>query len=224
MAIAHVCLHCGTTLTRVRPHRDPHYSLLLVVCPDCGQAWVRSRHPIQHRWRAYLRAQRSVGTLVLQVCLLGGLATATVASIGWLDFKMVRMSYEALLQRTRAALVFMGVVLPLSVGVWLTAGLSHWRRWVAWVAWTTLIAFLLSIEPILQPLLVKFKAFCGLAVIPTPVEVDWWVHKLAILGGIMLIATAGIVFGRGLRAAHGRHRRHRWRQRRVRMRATRIAA
>lgn len=224
MAIAHVCMQCGMALTRLRPSRDPHYRLPIVTCTNCGQAWVRRRHPIQQRWRAYTGVQTSVCTILLKMLLLVPLIAATVGIIMGVESMLQEVNLRYALRHERWSLAYMTIPLPVLVGIWLTAGLSHWRRWMAWAAWTGLIGCLLAIEPIIEPLLGRLAELCGLSVTPASFAVDQWLHRLGILGATMVIATAGIPLGRGLQAAFARHRAHRWRKRRRRLRARRAGA
>lgn len=215
-------MQCGMALTRLRPSRDPHYRLPMVTCPTCGQASVRRRHPIQQRWRAFTRAQTSVCALLLQILLLVALAAATVGSIKWIE-QMVRRgpSIRYQLQHESWLIAYTGILPAVLVGIWLTAGLGHWRRWRAWAAWGCLIACLLAIEPIVdspgRPV-VEVSRFYA---IPGSFDMQLWFHRLAILGVTMVIATAGIPIGRGVRAAYARNRALRWRKRRRRLRARR---
>lgn len=222
MAIAHVCMQCGMALTRLRAGRDPHYRLPMVTCTNCGQACVRRRHPIQRRWRAFARAQTSVCALLLQILLLVALAAATVGSIKWIE-QMVRRgpSIRYQLQHDGWLIAYTGILPAVLVGIWLTAGLSHWRRWWAWAAWGCLIACLLAIGPLLHSLGAPVVEVPRFYVVPGSFGLQQWLHRLAILGAIMVIATAGIPLGRGLRTAFARHRAHRWRKRRKRLRARR---
>lgn len=51
MPISHTCPTCLTELARVRALPDPHYGLPVVVCPGCGRAVVRTKHPDRVFWR-----------------------------------------------------------------------------------------------------------------------------------------------------------------------------
>ncbi len=218
-------MQCGMALTRLRPSRDPHYRLPMVTCTNCGQASVRRRHPIQQRWRAFTRTQTSVCALLLQILLLVALAAATVGSIKWIE-QMVRrgpnIRYQ--LQHESWLIAYTGILPAVLVGIWLTAGLSHWRRGMAWAACGCLIACLLAIGPLLDSPGIPVVEISRFYVVPGSFDMPQWLHRLAILGVTMVIATAGIPLGRGLRAAYARHRAHRWRKRRTRLRARRAGA
>ncbi len=224
MAIAHVCMQCGMALTRLRPSRDPHYRLPMVTCTNCGQASVRRRHPIQQRWRAYTRVQTSVCTILLKMLLLVALIAATVGIITGVESMLQEVNLRYALRHERWWLASMTIPLPVLVGIWLSAGLGHWRRWRAWAAWGCLIACLLAIEPIVdspgRPVVEVSRVYA----IPGSFDMQLWFRRLAILGVTMVIATMGIPLGRGLRAAFARHRAHRWRKRRKRLRARRAGA
>ena len=64
----------------------------------------------------------------------------------------------------------------------------------------------------------------GADVTPQPLGVVRWLVQLAVLAGMLVMATAGIPLGHRLRAAHARHRASRWRRRRFKWRARRVAA
>ena len=217
MGIAQVCMRCGTALTRVRPIREPRYGLRLVLCPKCGAAGVKRRHPIQQSWRTSLRVQRSVCTLLLQIVLLAGLVMGSVGSISGLADSPSNLT--DMLRHDKWALAGPGVALPLLVGIWLTVGLGHWPRGSAWAVWAGLLTCLLAIEPILDAPGPPAVEVFGLTAIPGSFDMERWLRRLLILAVMLAIATGGIPIGRLLRGLHEKNRRARFRKRRARLRA-----
>ncbi len=151
MAIAHVCVHCGWDLARVRPAREPHYGMMLVRCPHCGAAAVRSRHPVQKAWREFLRLDfaltligvRLVGIVALtffwSVACVIGLALASR-----LGSEESRIDPEA-----RLLIAIFYFALPLLLGAFLSAAFAHiarWKVWLGWLAWSAAVLAIISLH------------------------------------------------------------------------------
>jgi hypothetical protein len=207
----------------VRPVRDAVYALTLVICPGCGSACVRRRHPLQRWTRSARSAVKAALVLTLQCLALFMLASIAVASIGELEFMTRPRNILMMLSDERWALLSMAV-LQVFVGMWLTAGLSHWRRWTPWAAWAGLIACLLSIELIVEAPGPPPAEVLGVPLLPGSLEFGRLVHRLAILGAVLIIAAAGIPLGLMALKLHAKNRAIRWRKRRRRLRRERLTA
>ncbi len=135
MAISHLCLHCGIDLAHIRPRREPHYGLSIIRCPDCQTVSVRRRHPLWRFWSTLRRLDWALTVLVANACALTALLIAMVTGVIW----FVSLSSTSLpgpdwseSDWIQAGLLL--IALPMLIGTWLTAGLSHWRRAPAWLA------------------------------------------------------------------------------------------
>ena len=217
MGTAHVCATCGRSLARTRPLEDPRYGLMLVHCRGCGARWVRRRHPIQQRWRAALRVKRSVCALVAQLVLLVGLALGCMTAVHLLESS--RSDLASRLWHEPLMMVNVGILLPMVTGLWLTVGLSHWRRPAAWGAWAALVACLLTVQSYADARVPPLVELLGVAVIPGSADVERWLRRLLTLGIVLAIAVSGVPVGRILLRVYARNRQLRFRKRRARQRA-----
>ena len=230
MAIAHVCMQCGMSLTRLRPSRDPHYHLPMVTCPSCNTVCTRSVHPLQRWHLTAIRVRGTLCALVLQILAAVALGWLMPAGAAWFGRQVIHGLPVALLaERHRFALALFGLAVPIATGVWLTAGLGHWRPATAWRTWIAVIVALLCVDTILI-ILADLPPATGVSwlnlvrreyelhVFPVLIE---RIASLIALTAMLVVATAGIPLGRGLRAAFARHRAHRWRKRRTRLRTRR---
>ncbi len=225
MAIAHVCLSCGADLARIRVIRDPHYRLPIVICPDCGEACVRRVDPILQRWRAAQPVAVAMCILLLQVLIVLSLATATVLVVDVVpDILPVRISgnvFDILYDQSLAAMV-VGVTLPVLTGVWMTAGLGHWRPWLARAVWGLLIAGLLSWD-VLQ---LAFETIGNELGIVSGIGAEAhlklafydWLLRVVVLFVFLMLTFVGSPLGAVLLKVHARRRRRRWSRRRARLR------
>lgn len=164
MPVAHVCISCGTSLSRVRAQRDPHYDLMLVVCPACGVACVRRRHPLQAGWRRFRTAQNSVRHAVfLTIATIAFLAGSIFGAALTLDlFRAIGTSWTRLhgdvltgrVSGWRVPHWMQGSGEPFSpivfvffsslAGLALAFGLTHWRRSMlipVWVGMWNVVVF-----------------------------------------------------------------------------------
>ncbi|MHC4413652.1 MAG: hypothetical protein ACYS0G_00055 [Planctomycetota bacterium] len=220
MAISHVCLTCGFDLARARVRPEPHYALPVALCPGCGEAAVRRMHPGQRGWRSLLRLKTSLVALILQLSLLlalSGSVTAVCVQTGDAWFRGIIVS-----EKEMVILVFLAFgLVPISLGVWLSAGLSHTRRLAAWLVFSGLILFLISLDCIGDPVTRRLLDACGMTISLADYRWDLLSARLVVLITIMTVATAGIPLGRLALAAHRQWRRSRWQARRRRLRARR---
>ncbi len=221
MAISHLCLSCGFDLAWVRARRDPHYALPLIICPDCGEASVRRRHPGVHGWRVALRLGTSLVVLAVQLgvllCSVAAITGVCVEGERWARGDLIGTSNEKVL----FAMLAFGA-LPVLVGTWLTAGLGHLSRRWTWPAFALLVAFVISIDTIAVPAAQRLVEAIGLAVETREVRWAQFAGRLSVLAGLMVVATAGIPLGLLARAGHHRFRqgcrqarRRRYRSRRA---------
>jgi hypothetical protein len=221
MANSHLCITCGFDLARVRARPDPHYALPMVLCPGCGEAAVRRMHPSRHAWRTLLRVKTSIVAIALQSALLLGFTAGVVAVCVFVGERWARgiLAVPGDEEQVLAVLAF--GALPIALGAWLTAGLSHIGRFRVWLAFSILALLLISLDCVGDPLLRRGLETCGLAVSPGDFRWDWFTARLVVLIAIMTVATAGIPLGAAALAAEHRWRRDRWRARRRRIRARR---
>ncbi len=221
MAISHLCLSCGFDLARVRARPDPHYALPLVSCPDCGTAAVRRMHPSLRAWRTVVRLKTSLAVLVFQLALLIGFASAVVAVCVLVGEEWVRgeLAVSDRLELIVAILAF--GVLPVLLGTWLTAGLSHVKRLRAWLAFAILALVLISLDCVGEPVARHLLDGCGLSLQQTDFRWDRFGARLVLLAAIMTTAIAGIPPGMLVRAGYRQWRCRSWRARRRRLRARR---
>jgi len=225
MAIAHVCIQCGWDLARVRPVRDPHYGLPLVICPQCHGTCVRRRHPIQQKWRAFLRLKTSLCAMFWHAVLLMLLLMFNVSTVVGLAEAAQGNRFSELLDERREVPVAFAVglaVVLLITGTWLTAGLAHIRRWKVWMGWTVAVGLCSSID-IVEHLLGRWLGIDWLLA-SNPELTRVWLLRMGMLAIMTVIALAGIPLGHRLQSAYRRHRRYYWRKRRARIRRRRIAA
>jgi len=221
MADSHLCLSCGSDLARVRARQEPHYGLPLVICPACGAAAVRRRHPLVRGWRTLRQLGTSAGVLAFQVAALGagvGLVTSACIALGE---DLVRGRLGRLETDQMATLLLMLVILSVALGTWLTAGLRHWRRSAAWVFFGGLVLVLLAADTVMRPVLTLVLRAGGFAEYAYSLELDEFVARSMCLAGILAVATAGIPLGTGLGGAGRILRRALVRGRRRRLRARR---
>lgn len=233
MGASHICLACGTDLARVRPAVEPRYGLAAVTCRGCGGVAVRLQ-PSMSGWRRGLRVYIALRAIVLRMAVGAALMCFSVAAVMGLEYAAEQRGRTTLDLRLLlggderysewdrfGALLLMGVWVgvQLAVGVFLTAGLAHWRpRRLPWVAWAGVLAMLLSLEPLLFPA----RAAMGWA-LGDPVRYEGptmlaWGLRLAMGLGAMVFSLPGVplsgVFV--LAAEAGRRRRFRRRRRRQR--------
>jgi len=223
MAISHLCISCGFDLARVRVRPDPFYALPIVICPDCGDAAVRRRHPMQQAWRTVLRLKTSLIALAFQLAMLIGggaavIATCVLVGDAW------AVGDLAFPQREELIVAFFAFgVLPVALGAWLTAGLGHMRRLPVWLFLSLAALVLISLDCVGEPLARRALEAFGLSLTPIDFRWDLLAARVAMLTAIMTIALAGIPLGMLARVGHRRWRRNRWRARRRRLRARRTS-
>jgi hypothetical protein len=198
----------------VRVAPDPHYGLPMVTCPRCGATAVRRRDPVEARLRSTRRVLASLSTLGLQIVtliLFMSLVTVVCNELRIEDVERVLRG-----EPRPVAEVFYGLlVVPIAVGAWLTAGLGHWPRWAAWAAFFLLALAVVSINVILEPLVMR-------TVLDHDVRwaASWslWQRRAGVLAVIVIVATMGIPIGRLCRGMHAGAVRWLWRARRRRLR------
>jgi hypothetical protein len=218
MAIAHVCIGCGSDLARLRPRREPHYGLNLVTCPGCGLASVRRRHPVWSGWRRGRRAGVSIVVLAARLIITLFLSALNVfAALGLLALYNDMQRGGSAPPGYAAFFVLMLGLLALVTGVWLTAGFEHIARWkvvIGWLAWMALILVVLSLH---GPLGRELDPRGWLDHAPS---VTAWIAEglqhvampATFAAGLMLLAALpGIFLGHGLLWLTRLVRRARWR-------------
>ncbi len=225
MAIAHVCLGCGADLARTHVIRDPHYRLPLVICPGCGEACVRRVDPILQRWRAFQPAALALCALLVQLLIVFLLAPATALVIDAVpDFLPVPITGNVfdLLDNQSISAMVVGVTLPVLTGVWMTAGLGHWRPWLARAVWGLLIAGLLSWDV----LRLAFETIGNELGIVSGIGAEAhlklafydWMLRVLVLFVFLMMTFAGSPLGAVLLKIHAQRQNRRWSRRRARLR------
>jgi hypothetical protein len=224
MAIAHLCVNCGLDLARVNPRREPIYGLAIVSCPRCAVVAVRRLHPLRKWLRLAIRLDAALVALLIQISLLVALTALWMHAVVGLASLLTTERWIDFAREQPGSLVADVLVIPLLVGAWLTAGLSHWRRVLAWGGWLAWIAGWLAItmiEPTYRPL--------SFGTVPELFKLNWttftqallaeWLLPVGITALLLVIATTGIPLGyAALRVASAfRSWRWRWRRRRRRL-------
>ena len=221
MAISHLCLQCGADLAPVRAQREPIYGLPLVICPWCGTAAVRRVHPLRQRWRTMQRLSIALGILGGQAMLLAGFITLTIIVCVHFADLLVKTGLDAHEPDNGFVLALCFGALPVALGAWLTAGLSHWRRLAAWGSFGGLLLICLSFDTIIAPAFTQLTD--GLNVTAAPIDCRWspWAARVAVLLALLSIAGAGLPVGRLILAGLALTRSLLWRRRLRRQRARR---
>jgi hypothetical protein len=221
MAISHLCTSCGLDVARVRALREPLYGLPLVTCPRCGVHAVRRRHPLIARWRQILRLKTSVLVMLVQAALAVGLTLGTVgACIIWAQ-RWLGGGIDVGDERIVAGMAVGFLCLPAALGLWLTAGLGHWRAGTQWAVFAAVVTALLSLDTVVAPAVMHGLVAVGGEEPPLPWGFEHLFVRGMILGLVLIVAAAGVAPGRLLMLGFARFRAARWRARRRRFRARR---
>jgi hypothetical protein len=217
-SISHICTRCGVDLARVRPTIDPQYALPLVTCPRCAQVAVRRHHPLPLTARRAWRAAWAVVALLVQMSLVVLITVLSLERIHRLAEFVERSLGGLRLHREDAVglAVFAGI--GVVVGVWLTAGLSHWRRasafvgWGLWlVVWIWIIHVFLAIGAAIDAVAgSRFWRFIDFEAIA--------LHSEAVVP-LLSVAFLGVPIGLAARRTVAHVRSERWRSRRAKRRA-----
>lgn len=149
MAIAHICLNCAQDLARQPAILDPHYSLPLVVCPNCNKASVRRPNFYSAKYKSMLRIITVFSTLLFQALFIITLAGATVAWIFLIGHVVFRMNDAELSQLHVSNVIVAFVLTSLATGAWLTAGLSHIPKFKTWIGWSVFLVIVSAITSII---------------------------------------------------------------------------
>lgn len=224
MAMSHICLTCGLDLARVRPFHDSHYGLPLIVCPQCGTATARRKHPLVVCWRRFCRVIRALLAVALQLLTLGGLTALTMVFCIIAAHDVIRGRLPGPDDSVGRPIV-LGLVALLSVGIgaWLTIGLAHWRRWVAWAAFSACVAALMSLDVLVAPFVISMLDRSLVGHIHLLFRPELWYIRLALLAAMMVVAVVGVPAGGALRRVWQVVSRNRWKARRRRIRRRRNA-
>ena len=211
MAISHLCTNCGSDLARIRARREPRYGLPLIVCPRCGTCAVRRRHPLPRRYRSGKRLMVSLAVLVAQLGLLVAFTVLAIVVCVQFGDAFMRGDIEPSRPEMTVLAVLSFGVLPLALGMWLKAGLSHWRRPVAWLVFALVVLPMLSIDTLLLPWLARSIPSLDLTLQWDSCRWDLWLGRASALAALMSVALLGIPAGAGLGRLHDLARRGLWR-------------
>lgn len=211
MAIAHICLNCAKDLARQPALREPHYSLPLVICPDCNKASVRVPNYYSAKYKNLLRIITVFLTLLVQALFIIALAGATVAWVFLIGDVVFSMT-DAEIARLHLTNIIVAIILTsIATGAWLTAGLSHIPKFKAWIGWSVLLVIVTSIAFTIY-FLSELNSAPNLALAAILAVLIIIVTSPAIIA-IMLFATAGIPLGNFFLRMHRIFVRERWRWR-----------
>ena len=148
MAIAHLCLTCGTDLARTRPRREPYYGLPIITCPKCAAVSVRRVHPIWSRWKNFRRVDAALRILATQLILAALLAViSTMLCISLLIALAGELRGKP--EDHLGWVLFCSFAIAPVTGTWLTAGFSHLQRWRVWLGWWLFMVLLLIITAVI---------------------------------------------------------------------------
>ena len=211
MAIAHICLNCAKDLARQPAIVDPHYSLPLVICPDCNKASVRRPNYYSAKYKSLLRIITVFLTLLVQTLFIIALAGATVAWVFLIGDIIFSMN-DAELSRLHVTNIIIAFALTsIATGAWLTAGLGHIPKFKVWIGWSVFLVFVTSIALTIY-LLSELNGAPNLASAAILAVLMIIVTSPPIIA-IMVFATAGIPLGNFFLYLHRIFTRERWRWR-----------
>jgi len=229
VAISHVCMSCGFDLARVEPATDPELNVPLVLCPTCGGASVRRRHPIIKFWRTARRADTALSIMFVQLVA----ASLLVASLAGMAYGLARIAADdgvstpafligAFAERGeetrhgnriirhdggRDVAVATALAISAIAGVWLTATLGHLRLWKRWVGWSALLLAAVSLGWLGWAYTSLMATLLGAADRVAPVDAGMWWGRVTLMVGfivVMLIASPLGLGGRWvIRTARG---------------------
>ncbi len=221
--MSHICLDCGWDLARVRAFREPRYGLPLVLCPRCGAAATRRRHPAIMRCRQFWRAIHTAVALVSQLGAFSGLCTLLSVCCVVIadDLRRGRMPgpTDAL---SRGLVIGLVLLLCVGVGAWLTVGLAHWRRWIAWSSFSIWMVLVVGADVWLAPCAIWLLDQIATVDVRLTFRPEFWFTRMGVLAVLMVAAVAGIPVGSALQRLWKAIRKQRWRARRRRLRLRRL--
>lgn len=232
MAKAHVCMECGTDLARVRVRREPHYHLLLVVCPGCRAVSVRRHHPIIARYRQARLVTLAIATVIVQLGLIGLFTFLNLMSAVTLLFSVLEVPQRRSDEDILILAVMAVVVVPVATGAWLSVSFHHLRRWKVWMGWFTFMlvppGVLGWVRAMSEEFILGDATWLGAASDSFAVSVAVSTILFLIVASgplivMMIVATAGIPLGLGIVWVHRWLQRALWRMRLRRARHWRIA-
>jgi hypothetical protein len=224
-------MSCGYDLARERVSRDPHYDLPMVKCPRCRTLAVRTIPQIVTAWKRFVRLDWTMSTLLVQ-CIACGLITLgmTICTVTACELytslaEGMVPNNDRLINAGIAVVLFAGVI-----GTWLTVAFHHWPRGLQWPVWWCV--WIIGVH------FIPFFAFSPIGVtwpgaVPTEYAEGWgermrwlWLHVTVpatmAVSVLILLSISGVLPGllilRGMRLMQ----RMRWRQRRRRLRNSRI--
>jgi hypothetical protein len=129
MAIAHICLQCGTDLAHARPVREPHYGWRLVTCPRCGWHVVRRRHPVWSKWIWLRRIDWALTVMAVHLLIGLGMLAAALSMPPLVLLMIVTFRPGSSDWITGAAWLGAAFVsAAVATGAWLTVAFGHLRR------------------------------------------------------------------------------------------------
>lgn len=129
---------------------DPHYGLPVVVCPGCGRAVVRTKHPDRVFWRQVRRTLVSIRALlfalVFSVLSIGALAASAKWMTQWVTDQHGKLVLPTDTEPSERNAIIMLASLTILCGVVIRAVYAHQRLWAAALVLFVPAAVLLSID------------------------------------------------------------------------------
>lgn len=258
MSASHLCARCGKELARHRARTDAGFGSCPVVCPGCGAASVRRRHPISVSWRWLVRASATAGVLVMQaigmllaIMGVGGACNELRHEFDGRGANLFQLAAAQPAERAKMlgklglwfedegwSSVLAWAILCVVAGMWITAGLAHWRRrgtgllsmsalargWLAWATAVALMNILLfgaeALESWLRAIPVRPSPTMPRG--PTP-RLDELLHALVMIVPSGAVALLGIPLGWACRYGGRARARRRFVKRLKKLRARRRA-
>ena len=149
MAISQICLNCAKDLARQPAIFDPHYSLPLVICPNCNKASVRRPNYYATKYKNLLRLITVFSTLLFQTLCIITLAGATVACVFMIGNVVFLMTDAELSRLSITNIIIIVALTSIATGAWLTTGFSHIPKLKVWIGWSVLLVMVTAIASII---------------------------------------------------------------------------
>ncbi len=214
MAITHICLNCARDLARQPALRDPHYSLPLVICPDCNKVSVRRPNHYSAQYKSMLRGITIFFTLLFHTLFIITFAAITIGWVFLISNVVFGINGSELTHLSVTNVIVAFALTSIATGAWLTAGFSHIPKLKVWICWTLFLLFIFAITLITKLL---SESIHNVNVAINSFEVNLVIASALItIITIMIIAITGIPLGKFFLYLHRIIARERWQWRKRR--------